>query len=173
MYDIADLYKVDITIPLAFDLVSEQVPDISTAARRGIRDRMKDGKFMQRCVHDIRSLLLETDGGEAGAVRASRSDRSDTGVIDDDEASAVEVEDITAQLWAGASGYRAGGCNYGRRDDGEPLPDVAANVGTGDDGGTIHDDDAVADDYETDEAEDTLREEFRGEAHQNDFGAET
>ena len=36
--------NVDITIPLAFDLVAQQVDDVSVAARRGIRDRMKDGK---------------------------------------------------------------------------------------------------------------------------------
>ena len=61
----ADLYKVDITIPLAFDLVAQQVDDVSVAARRGIRDRMKDGKFMQRCVKDIRSLLLTPDEAES------------------------------------------------------------------------------------------------------------
>lgn len=91
VYDIADLYKVDITIPLAFDLVADQVADVSTAARRGVRDRMKDGKFLQRCVKDVRSLLL-TD--------------------EEEETDHLEVEDITTQLWAGASGYRESGRNY-------------------------------------------------------------
>ena len=93
---IADLYKVDITIPLAFDLVAQQVDDVSVAARRGIRDRMKDGKFMQRCVKDIRSLLLTPDEAESDSP---------------------EVEDITTQLWAGASGYRASGKNYSVESD--------------------------------------------------------
>lgn len=96
VYDIADLYKVDITIPLAFDLVAQQVDDVSVAARRGIRDRMKDGKFMQRCVKDIRSLLLTPDEAESDSP---------------------EVEDITTQLWAGASGYRASGKNYSVESD--------------------------------------------------------
>lgn len=96
VYDIADLYKVDITIPLAFDLVAQQVDDVSVAARRGIRDRMKDGKFMQRCVKDIRSLLLTPDEAESDSL---------------------EVEDITTQLWAGASGYRASGKNYSVESD--------------------------------------------------------
>ncbi|NEG89751.1 type I-E CRISPR-associated endonuclease Cas1 [Bifidobacterium aerophilum] len=91
VYDIADLYKVDITVPLAFDLVSQQVEDVASAARRAVRDRMKDGKFLQRCVRDVRSLLLT-----------------------DDELAAepLDAQDITAQLWAGASGYRDGGRNY-------------------------------------------------------------
>lgn len=89
VYDIADLYKADITIPLAFDLAAQQVDDVGVAARKGMRDRMKDGKFLQRCVRDVRSLLLP----------------------DDDEDS-LEVEDLTISLWAGASGYTAGGRNY-------------------------------------------------------------
>lgn len=91
VYDIADLYKVNITVPLAFDLVAEQVSDVDAAARRGVRDRMKDGKFLKRCVHDIRSLLLSPEE------------------LDD---SPLEVQDITTKLWAGASGYQEAGKNY-------------------------------------------------------------
>lgn len=106
VYDIADLYKVDITIPLAFDLVADQVADVSTAARRGVRDRMKDGKFLQRCVKDVRSLLL-TD--------------------EEEETDHLEVEDITTQLWAGASGYRESGRNYSSE------PQSTGDVSDGDD----------------------------------------
>lgn len=91
VYDIADLYKVDITVPLAFDLVAHQISDVGAAARRGVRDRMKDGKFLQRCVRDVRSLLLTPEE------------------LDE---SPVEVQDITTQLWAGASGYKNAGRNY-------------------------------------------------------------
>ncbi|KFI61971.1 type I-E CRISPR-associated endonuclease Cas1e [Bifidobacterium cuniculi] len=64
VFDIADLYKVDMTIPLAFDLAAMEVSDPSSAARKSLRNRMKDGKFMERCVHDIRRLLLvDRDGG--------------------------------------------------------------------------------------------------------------
>ena len=111
VYDIADLYKVDITVPLAFDLVADQVEDVSVAARRGVRDRMKDGKFLQRCVKDIRSLLLSEE---------------------ELAAEPLEVEDmtsgVTAQLWSGASGYKAAGRNYGpgaqsvRNDEADDFP---------------------------------------------------
>lgn len=99
VYDIADLYKVDITVPLAFELVADQVADVSVAARRGIRDRMKDGKFMQRCVRDIRSLLLPQEEVETDPL---------------------EVQDITTQLWAGASGYKPSGTNYSPKHDPDP-----------------------------------------------------
>lgn len=56
--DIADLYKAEYTIPLAFELVAEgrvEEADI----RYVLRDRFSDGRFMARVVADIRSLLLE------------------------------------------------------------------------------------------------------------------
>ena len=69
VYDIADLYKVEITVPLAFDLAAEEPPDIGVAARRAVRDRMRDGRFMQRCVHDVR-YLLTADGTADGGSRS-------------------------------------------------------------------------------------------------------
>lgn len=93
VYDIADLYKVDITIPLAFDLAALGVEDVSAAARKALRNRMKDGKFLQRCVHDVRYLLLP-----------------DSEVAEED----VQVEDITTQIWAGAAGYSNAGHNFGK-----------------------------------------------------------
>ena len=102
VYDIADLYKVDITIPLAFDLASQQIEDVSSAARRAVRDRMKDGRFLERCVKDTRSLLLS----------------------DDEVADEPGIRDITTQLWSGASGYRQAGRNYAQKTAAtETLPD--------------------------------------------------
>ena len=60
--DIADLYKADFTIPLAFDLAAAgQVTERD--ARIGLRDRAVAGKLMSRVVHDIKHLLApdETD----------------------------------------------------------------------------------------------------------------
>lgn len=55
--DVADLYKAEYTIPLAFDLaarghVSER------DARTAFRDRVADGHLMGRVVRDIKDLLL-------------------------------------------------------------------------------------------------------------------
>lgn len=56
--DIADLYKAEYTIPLAFELVAEGRVE-ETDIRYALRDRFSDGRFMARVVADIRSLLLE------------------------------------------------------------------------------------------------------------------
>nr|MDT0661567.1 type I-E CRISPR-associated endonuclease Cas1e [Micromonospora sp. DSM 115978] len=60
--DIADLYKADYTIPLAFDLA---VRGLTTErdARTAFRDKVTDGKLMARIVRDIKTLLL--DEGQA------------------------------------------------------------------------------------------------------------
>ena len=57
--DVADLYKAELIIPLAFRLAAEQPPDMGSAARRAVRDLMVGGKFLQRCVNDLRVLLLD------------------------------------------------------------------------------------------------------------------
>jgi CRISPR-associated protein Cas1 len=65
VYDIADLYKAEITIPIAFDLIAEGSTEISTDTRRRVRDRVHDGALLERCVRDIRMLLLRPEtGGE-------------------------------------------------------------------------------------------------------------
>ncbi len=59
IYDVADLYKADYTIPLSFKLVAEAVDsdDIGRLARLKTRDSFVDGKLLQNIVKDIQNLL--------------------------------------------------------------------------------------------------------------------
>lgn len=59
VYDIADLYKAEITIPLAFELASKykESDDIGKLARISLRDRMVDGKLMRKIVEDLQILM--------------------------------------------------------------------------------------------------------------------
>jgi len=64
VYDIADLYKADITIPLAFKVAAEygDSEDIAAETRRRVRDAISDGRILERCVKDIHNLLfIEND----------------------------------------------------------------------------------------------------------------
>lgn len=63
VYDIADLYKAEITIPVAFDIVASGSADIASDTRRAVRDRIHDGAILARCVRDIRTLLQSTPSG--------------------------------------------------------------------------------------------------------------
>ena len=59
VYDIADLYKSEITIPIAFQIAAEFNGDdeIGRIARLSVRDAMVDGKLMKRIVKDVQYLL--------------------------------------------------------------------------------------------------------------------
>ncbi|MFD4415644.1 type I-E CRISPR-associated endonuclease Cas1e [Streptomyces sp. NPDC058476] len=61
--DIADLYKTEIGIPLAFDIAAqdEDTQDIGPRTRRALRDRINDTSLLARCVDDIKRLLLPDD----------------------------------------------------------------------------------------------------------------
>ena len=62
-YDVADLYKADVTIPIAFDVVAEGMSDIAATTRRRVRDRIFELKVIERSVRDIHRLF-EVDEGE-------------------------------------------------------------------------------------------------------------
>ena len=60
VYDIADLYKAEIVIPLAFEVASENPDDLPAVMRRRTRDAMAASNLLERMVKDIRTLLRET-----------------------------------------------------------------------------------------------------------------
>jgi CRISPR-associated protein Cas1 len=70
VYDIADLYKAEVTIPIAFDVVATDPQDVAAATRYAVRDALRSGKILARCVADIRDLLTaETTELEGGDTR--------------------------------------------------------------------------------------------------------
>ncbi len=58
VFDIADLYKAQVTIPVAFKVAATDPEDVPSETRRAVRDAVMDGKIMARCARDIRRLLL-------------------------------------------------------------------------------------------------------------------
>ena len=59
VYDVADLYKAEVTIPIAFEVVSEskEGDDIGRQTRLCVRDAFVDGKLMKRMVQDLQDLM--------------------------------------------------------------------------------------------------------------------
>lgn len=58
IYDIADLYKMDISVPLAFELAGKHTPDIETKIRHLLRDYFKEKQLVERIARDVDSVLM-------------------------------------------------------------------------------------------------------------------
>ena len=93
VYDIADLYKAEFVIPLAFELASQEVQDIGSKMRRAIRDLIAKEHLLERITKDIYYLL-------------------------DDNADMVETsfEDIV-NLWDEKKGFVKNGISYGKEEN--------------------------------------------------------
>jgi len=57
VYDIADLYKVEISIPAAFQVAAESPVNVEQRARATCRERIRETHLLQRILPDIDSLL--------------------------------------------------------------------------------------------------------------------
>ncbi len=57
VFDIADLYKMDLAVPVAFAVASEEPDDLPAEVRRRMRDAMHDAGLLARCARDVHRLL--------------------------------------------------------------------------------------------------------------------
>lgn len=98
VYDIADLYKAEITIPIAFKVAAQQPKDIGAETRRSVRDSIADGSILERMVKDIRQLVL--------------------GIADDGSQQDVsEIETNVIKLWDDRNGFVKNAVSYGKELD--------------------------------------------------------
>lgn len=95
VYDIADLYKADLTIPLAFQIVAEGTQDLEGRVRRACRDAFVAHRLLGDIATDIDTVLTVE-----AADRASREPD-----FDGDAA-------YPSGLWDPDSGQVAGGVNH-------------------------------------------------------------
>jgi CRISPR-associated protein Cas1 len=57
VYDIADLYKTELTIPAAFEVVAESEEKTGSRVRKLCRERFKEARLLKRILPDIDNLL--------------------------------------------------------------------------------------------------------------------
>lgn len=57
VYDIADLYKMELAVPVAFNVAAAGSEDLGADVRRAMRDAMHDAKLLTRCASDVHRLL--------------------------------------------------------------------------------------------------------------------
>ncbi|HLZ69009.1 MAG TPA: type I-E CRISPR-associated endonuclease Cas1e [Dehalococcoidia bacterium] len=99
VYDVADLYKADVTIPLAFQTAGAAAAGVETSVRKACRDAFKSSRLLQRILPDIDRVL--------GVEEAEES------AFDADEA-------LPGGLWDPEQGEVAGGVNWD--DEGAAAP---------------------------------------------------
>lgn len=87
VFDVADLYKMDVAVPTAFRVVAAGTGDVGGDVRRAMRDAMHSANLLSRCAEDIHEVL-----GTGGARD------------EDFEADVIELWDLRATV--------AGGQNY-------------------------------------------------------------
>lgn len=87
VFDIADLYKAELAIPVAFQVAGAEPEDVPGETRRAMRDVIHRQRLLPRCVRDIQELLAEGDHD----------------LVDDWD---------VIYLWDGGSGRVAGGKDY-------------------------------------------------------------
>lgn len=61
VYDVADLYKAELSIPVAFETAAACPEDVGSATRKNMRDALYDLSIMKRMVADITGLLSSDD----------------------------------------------------------------------------------------------------------------
>ena len=64
VYDIADLYKVELTIPLAFDVAARRPQHLEREVRAMARKRFYEAKLMNRILPDIARVLSVEDAAD-------------------------------------------------------------------------------------------------------------
>lgn len=84
VYDIADLYKTELTIPCAFDVVAEGCEDVERRVRVRVRDLFHQQRLLRRILPDISEVLDVTDGsaelpGELEGLAVTLADRGEIG----------------------------------------------------------------------------------------------
>ena len=103
VYDIADLYKASITVPIAFHAVAEETEKLETRIRIACRDAFKATRLLARIVPDI-ARVLDVEGTSPLPANDEEQDRSSD--IDADPA-------LPGSLWDPDAGQVDGGQNYG------------------------------------------------------------
>jgi CRISPR-associated protein Cas1 len=78
VYDIADLYKVEMIVPLVFEVVAESDRNVERRARLACRSMFQQTRLLERILPDIAEVLHGgTDSGKSASGPAGRSKSMD------------------------------------------------------------------------------------------------
>jgi CRISP-associated protein Cas1 len=101
VYDIADLYKADLTVPLAFEITAASTEKLESHVRRACRDKFYAGRLLQRIIPDIEKALA-----------SNSAEPTQEGDYDGDLA-------LPGGLWDPETGIASGGVNWADEPEGD------------------------------------------------------
>lgn len=116
VYDVADLYKAELTIPAAFAAVAEDGPGLESRVRHKCRDLFHEQRLLARIVGDLQFVL----NGDPNNV-----EQADDASNDDDDFAADEA--APGGLWDPDEGVVPGGIDHS-----VDLSDLSAKEGQAD-----------------------------------------
>ena len=90
VYDVADLYKTEVTVPAAFRAVVEWKHGLERHVRLACRDAFVSTRLLARIIPDIQTALMIRDGQSPGDGEAFDGDAAAPGALWDGEAGEVE-----------------------------------------------------------------------------------
>jgi len=105
VYDIADLYKVDVTVPAAFRALGGGIDKLESRVRRSLREQFRATRLLERIVPDIQSVI---------GLRPERT-RLVIHRGEEDEAPEEGLGEAPGGLWNSDGSRSDGGINYGVR----------------------------------------------------------
>ena len=97
VYDVADLYKTEVTLPVAFETVQQGDASLETRVRKKCRDTFFETRLLERIVPNLYEVL-----GIGTAASAASAERD---LMDEDDG-------VPGGLWDPVAGATPGGVNY-------------------------------------------------------------
>lgn len=94
VYDVADLYKADLTVPTAFAAVAASKEDVERRVRHLLRDAFRASRLLERVARDLHRLFELDEADDVYETDAARP----------------------GEIWDGEGVYVPGGTAYGRDD---------------------------------------------------------
>lgn len=110
VYDVADLYKVDVTVPIAFRVAAAGSFHVETRARRLCREAFVEQRILERIVPDLQRLV--------GLLPERAVQVSHRG-----EAPEEGLGEAPGELWNEDGTRATGGRNYGAPERGDAYED--------------------------------------------------
>ena len=105
VYDVADLYKSEITIPLAFDIVKEDTRNISRKVRFACREYFRKSRLLKKIAEDIKFVLNIEEHLNSSQKKILEGAKLESRDYDSDDA-------LPGFLWDPDDGFQKSGINF-------------------------------------------------------------